>query len=230
MVGVLTLQLSMDSKEHILPRLLAFILANTRRTHPAHCPEIQLHLADHAVALWQLTEVELAKQGLPLPFWAFAWAGGQALARYVLDHCELVAGKRVLDLASGSGLVAIAATMAGAVHVTAADIDPYAIAAIGLNAKVNRQEIDCHFGDLIGQEVDADIILVGDFFYERDIAYPLFNWLLACQAKGIMILIGDPGRTYLPKAHLKEVACYTIEVSRELEDSDVKMTSVWALR
>ena len=213
-----------------LESLKAFILANTHLVNPAHCAEIQLYLADQAVALWQLTEVELAEQGLPLPFWAFAWAGGQALARHVLDHRELVVGMRVLDLASGSGLVAIAAKMAGCAHVTAADIDPYAIAAIGLNGELNGQEIECYFGDLIGQEIDFDIILVGDLFYERDLAEPLLTWLLACQAKGMTVLIGDPGRSYLPRDRLQEIACYAIEVSRELEDSDVKVTRVWALR
>jgi len=206
-----------------------FILDNTRLLQPPHCPEITLHLADEAVALWQLSADELDQQGLPLPFWAFAWAGGQALARYLLDHSETVRGKRVFDIASGSGMVAIAAKLSGADHVTAVDIDPYATAAIDLNAAANRVALATYQGDLIGQELETDVLLVGDLFYEREIAEPLFAWLKQCKEAGILVLIGDPGRTYLPKAGLKELACYQIEVSRELEDQDVKVTRVWGL-
>ncbi len=209
--------------------LTSFILANTRQLQPPHCPEITLYLADEAVALWQLSADELDQQGLPLPFWAFAWAGGQALARYLLDHAAMVRGKRVYDLASGSGLVGIAAKLSGADHVTAVDIDAYAIAAIGLNAKANGVELSPHQGDIIGQELKTDVLLVGDLFYEREIAEPLFAWLKQCQQAGILVLIGDPGRTYLPKDGLIERACYQIEVSRELEDQDIKVTRVWGL-
>lgn len=209
--------------------LSAFILANTRQLQPPHCPEITLHLADEAVALWQLSAEELDQKGLPLPFWAFAWAGGQALARYLLDNPDLVSGKRVHDLASGSGIVAIAAKLAGARGVTAVDIDPYAIAAIELNARTNGVSLLTLQGDIIGQPLKADVLLVGDLFYEREIAEPLFAWLKQCQQVGTLVLIGDPGRTYLPKEGLKELACYQIEVSRELEDQDVKVTRVWGL-
>jgi predicted nicotinamide N-methyase len=209
--------------------LASFILANTRLLKPPHCPEITLHLADEAVALWQLSAEELDQQGLPLPFWAFAWAGGQALARYLLDNPGLVSGKKVYDLASGSGLVAIAAKLSSAKEVTAVDIDPYAIAAIELNATANGVSLLTHQGDIIGQTLQADVLLVGDLFYEREIAEPLFAWLKHCKEAGILVLIGDPGRTYLPKEGLKELACYTIEVSRELEDQDVKVTRVWGL-
>ncbi len=209
--------------------LSAFILANTRQLQPPHCPEITLHLADAAVALWQLSAEELDQKGLPLPFWAFAWAGGQALARYLIDNPDLVSGKQVHDLASGSGIVAIAAKLAGARGVTAVDIDPYAIAAIELNARANGVSLLTLQGDIIGQPLKADVLLVGDLFYEREIAQPLFAWLKQCQQVGTLVLIGDPGRTYLPKEGLKELACYQIEVSRELEDQDVKVTRVWGL-
>lgn len=207
----------------------SFIVDNTRKLQPPHCPEITLHLADKAVALWQLTADELDQRGLPLPFWAFAWAGGQALARYLLDNSAIVAGKSVYDLASGSGLVGIAAKLAGAGQVVAVDIDPFAIAAITLNAASNGVELATHQGNIIGQELQADVLLVGDLFYEREIAEPLFAWLQKCQERGILVLIGDPGRTYLPKDKLQELACYQIEVSRELEDQDIKVTRVWGL-
>ncbi|WP_085339469.1 class I SAM-dependent methyltransferase [Aquidulcibacter paucihalophilus] len=207
----------------------SFIVDNTRKLQPPHCPEITLHLADKAVALWQLTADELDQQGLPLPFWAFAWAGGQALARYLLDNSAIVAGKSVYDLASGSGLVGIAAKLAGAGQVVAVDIDPFAIAAITLNAASNGVELATHQGNIIGQELQADVLLVGDLFYEREIAEPLFAWLQKCQERGVLVLIGDPGRTYLPKDKLQELACYQIEVSRELEDQDIKVTRVWGL-
>ena len=209
--------------------IASFILANTRLLKPPHCPEITLYMADEAVALWQLSAEELDQQGLPLPFWAFAWAGGQALARYLLDNPDIASGKQVYDLASGSGLVAIAAKLCGAGVVTAVDIDPYAIAAIDLNARANEVSLLTLHGDIIGQPLQADVLLVGDLFYEREIAEPLFAWLKQCQQAGILVLIGDPGRTYLPKEGLIELACYQIAVSRELEDQDIKVTRVWGL-
>jgi predicted nicotinamide N-methyase len=209
--------------------LTPFILSNTRLLKPPHCPEITLYLADEAVALWQLSAEELDQQGLPLPFWAFAWAGGQALARYLLDNPHSVSGKQVYDLASGSGIVAIAAKLAGAGGVTAVDIDPYAIAAIELNARANGVSLLTLQSDIIGQPLQADVLLVGDLFYEREIAEPLFAWLKRCERAGILVLIGDPGRTYLPREGLIELACYQIEVSRELEDQDIKVTRVLGL-
>jgi predicted nicotinamide N-methyase len=207
----------------------AFIRANTAPLPVPNCPTITLHLAHEAVALWQLTEAELEAQGLPLPFWAFAWAGGQGLARYVLDNPDVVAGKSVLDLASGSGLVGIAAKMAGAGRVLCADIDPFCAQAIALNAALNSVELEVTLTDLIGTDVDYDVILVGDLFYEREIAGPLFAWLQVLHEKGTQILIGDPGRTYLPKSGLTAVADYQIAVSRALEDAEVKRTRVWVL-
>jgi predicted nicotinamide N-methyase len=209
--------------------ITAFILANTAPMPVPHCQSIRLHLAHEAVALWQLTEAELEAQGLPLPFWAFAWAGGQGLARYVLDNPQSVVGKRALDLASGSGLVGIAAKMAGAAQVMCADIDPFCAYAIGLNAALNHVTLDVTLADLIGTRVDYDVILVGDLFYERDIAVPLFAWLQGLHGQGTTVLIGDPGRSYLPKTGLHAVGDYQIAVSRALEDAEVKRTRVWAL-
>jgi predicted nicotinamide N-methyase len=208
----------------------AFIRANTRVTAPPLAPEIRLHLADDAFALWEMTEDQLGELGLPPPFWAFAWAGGQALARYVLDHPELARGKNVLDLASGSGLVAIAAMQAGAARAAATDIDGFAAHAARLNAALNGVEIDTACDDLIGAPTECDLILVGDLFYDRDIAARLFDWLVKLDAEGRTVLIGDPGRAYLPKARLQQCTAYDVAVSRALEDADIKRAAVWRLR
>jgi predicted nicotinamide N-methyase len=208
---------------------VAFILANTAVSAPPHCPQIRLHLADEAIGLWQATEEELEQHGLPPPFWAFAWAGGQALARYVLDNPSLVRGKSVIDMASGSGLVGIAAMKAGAASVLAADIDAFAIEAIRLNATLNGVEISPVLNDMIGLDVAADIILVGDLCYEQDLAQRLMVWLQDQHDKGKAIFLGDPGRAYLPKSGLVKLAEYQVAVSRELEDADVKKTCVWTL-
>ena len=207
----------------------AFIRANTRLRAVPLTPEISLHVADEAVPLWQMTEEELGAHGLPPPFWAFAWAGGQALARYVLDRPAQVAGKAVLDFASGSGLCAIAALMAGAAQCDAADIDPFAIAAIGLTGAVNGVAPRAGAENLIGQDHGWDVVLAGDIFYERDLGAAVFAWLQALAARGATVLIGDPGRAYLPKAQLVHCAEYQVPVTRALEDSDVKKTSVWSL-
>ncbi len=208
----------------------AFIRDNTRVLAPAHVPELRLHLADDAVSLWQLTEEQLGELGLPPPFWAFAWAGGQALARYVLDNSEIVAGKRVLDVASGSGLVAIAAMKAGAASALAVDIDVFALHAARLNAELNNLRLQTSDRDPIGQPTDAELILVGDLFYDRDLAPRVLAWLEALRAQGKSVLIGDPGRTYLPLDKLEPIATYEIPVTRALEDSELKRASVWRLR
>jgi predicted nicotinamide N-methyase len=208
----------------------AFILANTTLLAVPLCPEIELHLAHEAVPLWQKTEEELGAIGLPPPFWAFAWAGGQALARYVLDNADVVKGKRVIDLASGSGLVAIAAMKAGAVHVLAADIDAFASAAISLNAQHNQVEVAATSDDLLETVVEpVDVILVGDLFYEKSIASRCYDWLLKAHQRGVKVLIGDPGRSYLPKDKLVKLAEYNVPVTRDLEDSEIKRTAVWRL-
>lgn len=208
----------------------AFIRENTRVLAPSHVPELKLYLADDAVALWQMTEEQLGELGLPPPFWAFAWAGGQALARYVLDQPESVAGKRVLDVASGSGLVAIAAMRAGAAAALAVDIDPFAAHAADLNAALNDVRVETSDADPVGQPTDADIILVGDLFYDRDLAPRVLAWLIEQRDAGKTVLIGDPGRTYLPRDKLEQIAAYDIPVTRALEDAEVKRAAVWKLR
>lgn len=205
----------------------AFIRANTALIAPPHVPEIALHLAEEAHGLWHRTEAELEAIGVEPPFWAFAWAGGQGLARYVLDHPETVRGRRILDFASGSGLVAIAAAKAGAASVLAADIDPFCAAAIALNAEANDVALETIDRDLVGAELGCDVLLAGDVFYDRALAERLTPWLRGLAANGIDVLIGDPGRAYLPKEHLTECATYQVPVTRILEDAEVKKTTVW---
>jgi predicted nicotinamide N-methyase len=208
----------------------AFIRENTRVLAASYIPEIKLHLADDAVALWQLTEEQLGELGLPPPFWAFAWAGGQALARYLLDNSEIVHGRDVLDVASGSGLVAIAAMQAGAKSAVAVDIDAFAGAAANLNAALNKVNIETSNADPIGQPTPCDLILVGDLFYDRDLAPRVLDWLIKLQADGKQVLIGDPGRTYLPRDKLEQIAAYNIPVTRALEDAEIKRAAVWKLK
>lgn len=208
----------------------AFICANTTLLPVPLVPQIRLHLAHEALPLWEKTEEELCDIGLPPPFWAFAWAGGQALARYVLDHPEAVRGRRVVDLAAGSGLVAIAAAKAGAVAVVAADIDPFAIAAIGLNAAINGVAIEVTGDDLLATPPGSiDTVLVGDLFYEKALAERAIAWLEAARARGSLVLIGDPGRSYLPREQLEPLAEYRVPVTREIEDAVIKNTAVWRL-
>ncbi|MER9681654.1 methyltransferase [Mesorhizobium sp. M0184] len=206
-----------------------FILDNTALMAPPHVPEIRLHLADEAHELWRRTEDELTEIGLPPPFWAFAWAGGQGLARYILDNPAAVRGKRVLDFASGSGLVAIAAVKAGAAEVIAADIDPFCATAIRLNAEANGTEIEFLAGDPIGSDAGWDVVLAGDVFYDKSFADGLMPWFVALKARGANILVGDPGRSYLPRAGLEPLAVYDVAVTRALEDAEVKRTTVWRL-
>jgi predicted nicotinamide N-methyase len=207
----------------------AFIRANTEIISPPLVPEVRLHLAHEALPIWQKTEDELGAVGLPPPFWAFAWAGGQALARHVLDNPDIVRGRRIVDLASGSGLVGIAAMKAGAADVLAADIDAFSIAAIAINAAVNDVVISITSDDLLERDVNADVILVGDLFYEKGVASRCYAWLLKAHEKGIDVLIGDPGRSYLPKDKLLQIAEYSVPVSRDLEDMEIKKTAVWRL-
>ena len=204
-----------------------FILANTALMAPPHVPEIVLHLADEAHDLWLKTEQELQEIGLPPPFWAFAWAGGQGLARYILDNPQIVAGRRVLDFASGSGLVAIAAARAGAASVIAADIDRFCADAIRLNAQANTVNFAFTSADLVGEEGDWDVVLAGDVFYDRAFAERLIPWFTALRARDTDILLGDPGRSYLPKTGLQPLASYQVPVTRALEDAEVKKTTVW---
>lgn len=207
----------------------SFILANTAILSPPHVPEISLHLADEAHDLWHRTEEELGEIGLPPPFWAFAWAGGQGLARYILDHQPLVRGLRILDFASGSGLVAIAAAKAGARKVVAADIDPISAHAVALNAQANSVSINFAGDDLIGTDGGWDVVLAGDVFYDQLFAQRLMPWFRSLSQRGATVLVGDPGRSYLPKEGLEAVATYQVPVTRVLEDSEVKQTTVWRL-
>jgi predicted nicotinamide N-methyase len=209
----------------------SFILTNTTLLPVPLTPEIQLYLAHEAVPLWQKTEEELGEIGLPPPFWAFAWAGGQALARYVLDNEETVKSKSVVDIASGSGLVAIAAMKAGAANVLAADIDAFAVAAMSINAEANSVAMATTAVDLLHSPPPrVGTILVGDLFYEKSIAEKVFNWLSAAKAQGTDVLIGDPGRSYLPKDKLIKLAEYNVPVTRDLEDAEIKQTAVWTLK
>ncbi len=207
-----------------------FILTNTRLLAPPLTPEIRLMLADEAVPIWKKTEEELGALGLPPPFWAFAWAGGQALARYVLDNSALVSGKRALDFASGSGLVAIAAAKAGATEVEASDIDAFAITAIETNAAANGVSVRPRLENLIGADEGWEVVVAGDVAYEKDLAEAATNWLARLARRGATVLIGDPRRTYLPLDRLDCVIEYSVPVTRELEDSEIKRTGVFRFR
>src|SRR5687768_5626874 len=189
----------------------AFVLAHTSLTEVPLVPEVRLRLADEAIELWQYTEKFAGGVQLPPPFWAFAWAGGQALARYVLDHPEVVRGKRVLDVAAGSGLVAIAAMKAGAAHVTAVEIDPLAVTAMAVNAAANGVTVEARLDDVLpGDGGDAEVVLAGDVFYSRDMTGQVLGFLRRVTGRGADCLVGDPGRAYLPKEHLRLVAVYDV--------------------
>lgn len=206
----------------------AFVAANSALLTPPLVPEIKLHLACEDLPLWQATEETLTEQGLPPPYWAFAWAGGQGLARYLLDQPETVRGKRVLDFAAGSGLQGIAAMMAGAALVEAAEVDAFAAAAIGLNAALNGVKITVRLEDLVGTANPAwEVVLAGDICYETPLAARVSAWLSSLAAGGTLVLLGDPGRTYLPRSGLERITAYAVKTSRELEDSDVRNAVVW---
>jgi predicted nicotinamide N-methyase len=199
--------------------------STTLRTVPL-IPRISLSLADEPVSLWEDMETASGRTGMEPPFWAFAWAGGQALARYLLDNPPVVAGRRVIDIASGSGLVAIAAALAGAADVTAYDIDPLAIAAITVNASANNVSVLVRAvcADILDQVADADLVLVADAFYERKLGERVTGFLVRSRTA---FLVGDPGRTYLPRDMLAPLAVYDIPGLGTLEDQDMKRTTVW---
>ena len=208
-----------------------FIRANTRLLVPPLVPEIRLHLAEESLPIWRKTEEELGAMNVPPPYWAFAWAGGQALARHLLDHPELVDGKRVLDLGAGSGLTAIAAAKAQAQNVLAADIDVVATVAARLNAVANGCEIGTTVADLLSAPPSAayGCVLVGDLFYERELADRVLAYIEHAAAAGATVLIGDPERSYFPRRRFRQLAEYKVPVTRELEDAEIKKTSVWVL-
>jgi len=208
----------------------AFILTNTRLQAVPHTPEIQLWLADEITPIWRMTEEELGELGLPPPFWAFAWSGGQGLARWVLDTPAEVAGRSVLDFATGSGLVGIAAMKAGAASVLCADIDPFCGAAVALNARANGVEVAFTDMDLLDADPPAvDVICAGDVCYEKPMTDRVLQWLGRARQKGTRVLIGDPHRTYFPKSGLDLLAEYQVPTTRELEDFAIKRSSVWAM-
>ena len=220
-----------------------FIRSCTSIAAPPLIPEITLHLSnDEPTVLWEHTERETGRADLPPPFWAYPWAGGIALARYLLDHPERAAGRVILDLASGSGLVAIAAARAGAARVIASDIDPMAVAAIALNAAVNRVEVVVTGADLLAGDAAAaallggatsfpapDLVVVGDACYERRMAHRMLAFLRRAQSSGASALLGDPGRAYLPATGLRPLARYVVPAWPGLEDTEVKESTVWEL-
>ncbi len=202
-----------------MPDARAFVLGTTRIQQPPHTPEIRLHLADEVMPLWEQTKW--------LPFWAFAWLGCQAVARYLLDHPQEVRGRRVLDLAAGCGLCAIAAMLAGAVQALAADTDPFAAAAVRANAGLNGVHVDFTARNLLlGPPPDVHVIVAGDVCYEPAMAASVLEWLRTAHAQGVRVLVGDPGRTYFPRRELLRLAEYDIAASPELEDAPLKRTGV----
>lgn len=213
---------------------IRFILDNTSPGEPPLLPGMRLHLASEVTPLWQATEETLARSNLPPPYWAFAWPGGQAVARYLLDHPDLVRGRRVLDFAAGSGLVAIAAALSGAAHVTANEIDAFAAASIALNARLNDlpdgvPEIAAR--DLIGHPMPGiDLVLAGDVCYERPMAERAIAWFTELARAGAEVILGDPGRAYLPRQGLEPLARYAVPTPLDLEDREVRETTVWRLK
>lgn len=206
----------------------AFVTANTGLHEPPLVPEIKLHLATEIVPIWQMTEAQLEQSGLPPPFWAFAWAGGQALARYVLDNPDIVNGHSVLDFGAGSGIVGIAAAKANAASVLCADIDLFACQVMKLNSSTNHVQLEVTSEDLVGvTDRGWDVVLIGDMCYERPLAERIEIWIHNLVSLGTTVLIGDPGRTYLPKSGLERLVSYAVKTTRELEDTDVRNTSVW---
>ena len=211
-----------------------FIRRQTILAAPPLTPEIRLHLATEITPIWQATEESLARINVPPPYWAFAWPGGQALTRYLMDHADWVRDRRVLDFAAGSGLTAIGVAKAGAALVEAAEIDLYAAAAIELNAAANNVAIKVVMDDLVGRGLGADagrwdVVLAGDVCYEKPMADRVSAWFRQMAARGVTILMGDPGRAYLPGNGLVEVARYHVPTSLELEDRTERETIVWRL-
>lgn len=205
-----------------------FIRENTRLRPVPSVPEIVLHTAHEATGLWRLLDGDPDPEP---PYWAFPWAGGLALARHILDRPDTVAGRRVLDLGAGGGVVAIAAAKAGARSVLAADVDPFAIAALELNAAANGVRVTAHAGDLtLGPPPAVDVVLVGDLFYDRAVARRVAAFLDRCLVAGIDVLIGDPRRKHLPVARLGLVAEYPVPDVGDVEGSECKPAAVFALR
>lgn len=210
---------------------VAFIRNHTRVCDVASVSPLRLYQADEVTPLWLMTEEALEQERLAPPFWAFAWAGGQALARYLLENPQIVRGKRVLDIACGSGLVGIAAARAGAAQVICNDIDPYAEAAVALNADLNDVAITFTGGDLLNSPVPpVDLILAGDICYEKTMSDTMLSYFRRAQHDNIAVFIGDPHRSYFPsQGGLKKVAGYTISTHADIEDTREKAASVWRM-
>ena len=206
----------------------AFVAGHTVVGTAPLVPQIRLHLASEITPIWQASEAWLARAGIEPPFWAFAWPGGQAMARHVLDHPELVAGRRVLDFAAGGGIAAIACAMAGAASVEAAEIDPLAIAAIALNAALNDVAVIPLADDLVGIASRWDLILCGDVCYEAPMTRHILPWLRRCAAT-TCVHVADPGRAYLPDSGMDELARYDVATSLELEDRTLRPTTLYRL-
>jgi predicted nicotinamide N-methyase len=207
-----------------------FVRAHTVLAEVPGVPGLLMHQADDAIALWERTEHAADGAALAPPFWAFAWAGGQAVARHLVDAPDTVADRRVLDFACGGGVVALAAARAGAASVLAVDIDRYAIAATRLNAAANALAVDARLADLLdGEPPEVDVVLAGDVSYSREMTARVFGFLDKARARGADVLIGDPGRAYLPRERLVEVGRYTVPVPLALEDATSKSASVWRL-
>jgi predicted nicotinamide N-methyase len=238
--------LDVPVQQDLAPWVIAmvnFIDAETRLVPLPYVPEITLRLAVESVPLWDKIERELKLRGGP-PYWAFAWAGGLALARHLVDHPSLVNGRRVLDFAAGSGLAAIAAAKGGAAHVLASDIDPLAVIAISLNAQANGVEVEANANDLLSPDstfdpADVDVVLVGDVFYERSLAARSMAFLERCRAAGCVVLIGDPGRAELPLDRLTKISSQAVSVTRDCQylaapsgkdgPADLRAAAVWTL-
>ena len=217
-----------------MPRLPAdpqgFIRANTALEAPAMVPEFKLWLASEYVPIWQATEAWLEEQNIDPPYWAFCWPGGQAVARYLLDNPQLVAGKRVIDFAAGSGVSSMAAAKAGAATVLANDIDELSLIAARLNAEANGLAVDTSSADwLVGADGDpeADVVIAGDVCYEREMSVRALAWLRGHAARGRLVLLGDPGRNYFSAQGLEECARYEIPTSLQLENRGMRETVVW---
>ncbi len=209
----------------------AFVLRHTRLRPAPGLEEIRLHLADEVLPLWHAVQIETDDPDGALPYWAFAWAGGLAIGRYLREHPEGVAGRRVFDVASGSGLCAIASMRAGAAQATGVDIDAFAAAAIELNARANRRRVTIVCRDVLDEEPpDVDVILAGDCWYDARLAERVLPWLFRARDHGIDVLVGDPGRRYLPIDDLVELATYDVRTTTELEDLELKRGRVYALR
>jgi predicted nicotinamide N-methyase len=209
----------------------AFVLRHTRLRPVPGLEEIRLHLADEALPLWHAVQQETRDPDAALPYWAFAWGGGLAIGRYLRLHPEAVAARRVFDLGSGSGLCGIAAMAAGAATVTAADVDPFAVAAIGVNARANGFRVAAVLRDVLDDEPpETDVILAGDCWYEATLAGRVLPWLGRARERGIAVLVGDPGRRYLPIGDLVELASFEVRTTTELEDLELKRGRVYALR